>query len=350
MSNVRSLKVGPWSFLINAKTWLWTGITLLVTVVLWLYSLGVGDYPLSIAEVTQVLLGGGTPLERLVVIDWRLARSLVALVIGLALGLSGAITQRIAQNGLASPDILGISRGATAFVVSLMVFTGSTSSAILTYVGIPLAAIIGGVLTAVVIWLLSLKGGLDMYRLVLVGIGVNAALAAYVTYLLTVTDLNTAAAARVWMVGTLNGRSWDQLWPTLVVLLLCTVVLVRLSVYLPILELGRDAAQGLGVSLNRVNLILLFIAVTLAAVTVSAVGPVGFVAFVAPQIAAKIVGLGSPPPALAAATGALLVVGSDLVARAAFPWEVPVGIVTSAIGGPFLIWLLWRQNRIARGK
>ncbi|MDO4927751.1 MAG: iron chelate uptake ABC transporter family permease subunit [Corynebacterium sp.] len=346
VSNPSQLRLGRVSILVNRKHMLFSLFFLIATIVVWLYSLGVGDYPLSISEVISVLFGGGTTIERLVVIDWRLARSLVAIVVGLALGLAGAITQRIARNGLASPDILGISRGATAATVTLMVFSGGLSSALLTYVGIPLAAIIGGVLTAIAIWLLSIKNGLDMYRLVLVGIGVNAVLAAYVTYLLTVTDLNTAAAARVWMVGTLNGRGWDQLWPTLAVLVLCALIMLRLSVHLPILELGTDAAQGLGVSLNRINLILLFISVALAAVTVSAVGPVGFVAFVAPQIAAKIVGIGTPPPLLSAILGAFLMVTSDLIARAAFPWEVPVGIVTSAIGGPFLIWLLWRQNQL----
>lgn len=346
MSQLKTVRLGRLSFLVHRKNLLFTGITLLLTLLVWLYSLGVGDYPLSISQVVQVLAGGGSSIERLVVIDWRLARSLVAIVIGLALGLSGAITQRIAQNGLASPDILGISRGATATTVTLMVFTGGTSSAVLTYVGIPLAAVIGGVLAAILIWILSLKGGWNMYRLVLIGIGVNATLAAYVTYLLTVTDLNTAAAARVWMVGTLNGRGWDQLWPTLVVLVLSCVLLVRLSLTFPILELGGDAAQGLGVSLRRVNLVLLFASVALAAVTVSAVGPVGFVAFVAPQIAAKLIGVSAPPPALSAAMGAFLMVTSDLIARGAFPWEVPVGIVTSALGGPFLIWLLWRQNSI----
>ncbi|MCM0174694.1 FecCD family ABC transporter permease, partial [Corynebacterium diphtheriae] len=179
----------------------------------------------------------------------------------------------------------------------------------------------------------------------LVGIGVNAFLHALVTYMLAATDLNTAAQAKVWMVGSLNGRTFGQLWPTLAVLVVSSLVLLRISVHLPVLELGEDAAQALGVPLKAVNATLLVVAVALAAVTVSAVGPVGFVAFVAPQITARLAGTGAPPLAASAAMGALLVVAADLAARGAFGWEVPVGIITSVIGGPFLIWLLFTQSR-----
>ncbi|MFN1814958.1 FecCD family ABC transporter permease, partial [Corynebacterium diphtheriae] len=191
----------------------------------------------------------------------------------------------------------------------------------------------------------SRRGNVDMFRLVLVGIGVNAFLHALVTYMLAATDLNTAAQAKVWMVGSLNGRTFGQLWPTLAVLVVSSLVLLRISVHLPVLELGEDAAQALGVPLKAVNATLLVVAVALAAVTVSAVGPVGFVAFVAPQITARLAGTGAPPLAASAAMGALLVVAADLAARGAFGWEVPVGIITSVIGGPFLIWLLFTQSR-----
>ncbi|MCM0142532.1 FecCD family ABC transporter permease, partial [Corynebacterium diphtheriae] len=209
----------------------------------------------------------------------------------------------------------------------------------------PRAALVGGLVTGGAIWALSQRGNVDMFRLVLVGIGVNAFLHAIVTYMLAATDLNTAAQAKVWMVGSLNGRTFGQLWPTLAVLVVSSLVLLRISVHLPVLELGEDAAQALGVPLKAVNATLLVVAVALAAVTVSAVGPVGFVAFVAPQITARLAGTGAPPLAASAAMGALLVVAADLAARGAFGWEVPVGIITSVIGGPFLIWLLFTQSR-----
>ncbi|WP_269319742.1 FecCD family ABC transporter permease [Corynebacterium vitaeruminis] len=194
-------------------------------------------------------------------------------------------------------------------------------------------------------WALDRRQGVDTYRLVLVGIGVNAFLHALVTYMLAATDLNTAAAAKVWMVGSVNGRTFDQLWPTLAVLAACSLVLARIAYHLPVLELGDDLASSLGVPLKKVNATLLVVSIVLAAVAVSAVGPVGFVAFVAPQLALRLTRASAPPLAASAVVGALLTCASDLVARSAFPWEVPVGIVTVVIGGPFLIWLLWQQSK-----
>ncbi|MHD0006453.1 iron chelate uptake ABC transporter family permease subunit [Corynebacterium diphtheriae] len=187
---------------------------------------------------------------------------------------------------------MGINQGATVAAVAVLV-TGGASGALGAYVSVPLAALVGGLVTGGAIWALSRRGNVDMFRLVLVGIGVNAFLHALVTYMLAATDLNTAAQAKVWMVGSLNGRTFEQLWPTLAVLVVCSLVLLRISVHLPVLELGEDAAQALGVPLKAVNATLLVVAVALAAVTVSAVGPVGFVAFVAPQITARLAGTGA---------------------------------------------------------
>ena len=345
MSSLGQLQAGRLSLLVHKRATIATVIVLLVCLLVWLASLALGEYTLTFSQVVTVLFGGGLDIERTVVIDWRLARSVVALAVGAALGLSGAITQIIARNGLASPDILGISRGASAVAVALMVFSGGASSTIMSAIGLPFAAMIGGLFTACLIWLLSHRSGSDMFRLLLIGIGVNAALQALIIYMMATTDLNTAAAAKVWMIGTINGRSFEHLWPTLCLLIVALIVLLRLSIYLPVIALGADAAQGLGVPLKKVNVTLLLISVALASVTVSAVGPVGFVAFVAPQIAARTARVGSPPILLSTAMGAALLSSADLAARMAFPWEVPVGIVTAAIGGPFLIWLLLRTSR-----
>lgn len=344
---MKYLSLGKFSFLYHPRTQAWTTAIVVASALVWVISLGIGEFPLNPAEVIGVLAGGGNKLERTVVIDWRLARSLVGLAVGAALGLSGAITQRIARNGLASPDILGINQGATVAAVAIMVFGGSAGAggAFGAYVGIPLAAMAGGLATGAAIWMLSRRGGVDMFRLVLVGIGGNAFLHALVTYMLAATDLNTAAAAKVWMVGSLNGGTFEHLWPTLGMLVVCGLVLARIAIDLPALELGEDSAQALGAPLKKINAALLIVSVLLAAVTVSAVGPVGFVAFVAPQISARLARVGAPPLGASAAMGALIVCVSDLIARCAFGWEIPVGIITSVIGGPFLIWLLWQQTR-----
>lgn len=345
MLSLATMQVGNASLLIHRRSTIATVMVTSLCVLIWTASLALGEYALTLSQVVAVLLGGGLDIERTVVIDWRLARSVVALAVGAALGMSGSITQIIARNGLASPDILGIGRGASTVAVALMVASGGATSTIMSTIGLPVAAMAGGLVTACAIWLLSRHSGSDMFRLLLIGIGVNAALQAVITYMLATTDLNTAAAAKVWMIGTINGRDFEHLWPTLCLLIIAFLVLLRLSIYIPAISLGADAAQGLGVPLKQVNITLLIVSVILSSVTVSAVGPVGFVAFVAPQIAARIARVGAPPILLSAAMGAALLSSADLAARIAFPWEVPVGIVTAAIGGPFLIWLLLQTSR-----
>ena len=128
------------------------------------------------------------------------------------------------------------------------------------------------------------------------------------------------------------------------VLVVATAALVRLSTHIPLLALGADTAQGLGAPVRRISGVLIVLAVVIVSVTVAAIGPVGFVAFVAPHIAARLARTQFPPVALAAMCGASLMAAADLIARTAFPWEVPVGIVTAAVGGPFLLWLLMRKS------
>ena len=158
---MKYLSLGKFSFLYHPRTQAWTAAIVVASALVWVISLGIGEFPLNPVEVIGVLAGGGNKLERTVVIDWRLARSLVGLAVGAALGLSGAITQRIARNGLASPDILGINQGATVAAVAIMVFGGSAGAggAFGAYVGIPLAAMAGGLATGAAIWMLSRRGG-----------------------------------------------------------------------------------------------------------------------------------------------------------------------------------------------
>lgn len=333
------VSLGPATLRYHRRGAVCAGVMVLVCAALVVASVFLGEFDLHVHQVVDVLRGGGSRIERTVVVQWRLARCLVALAMGAALGIAGAITQTVARNGLASPDVLGISRGASVAAVVVLVVAGTTGP-----VGVPLAAMCGGLLTAGVIWLLSRGTGTGVYLLLLIGIGVSATLQAVTVYLLTATDLNTAAAAKVWMIGTVNGRTTEHLWPTLVVLVVATAALVRLSTHIPLLALGADTAQGLGAPVRRISGVLIVLAVVIVSVTVAAIGPVGFVAFVAPHIAARLARTQFPPVALAAMCGASLMAAADLIARTAFPWELPVGIVTAAVGGPFLLWLLMRKS------
>jgi iron complex transport system permease protein len=313
--------------------------------------LAVGDFPIPVAEVVRTLLGGGDAGQRFVVMELRLPQTVVAVAVGAALGLAGALTQTVARNPLASPDILGVTAGAAFAAVAVIVaaggsgYGGGLATGTLQGVGLPIAAFAGAMATAAVLYALSWRRGLDIQRLVLVGIGIGATLTAGTSYLLVNARIQDAASAQVWLSGSLTLRGWEHARPVLLVLLLTVPLALVLVRSLNALLLGDDTARALGLRLQLTQLGVLVVAVALTSVSVAAVGPLGFVAFVVPQVALRLTG-GSRPPLLAAMVlGGVLVVGADLVTRAVLPFALPAGIVTAAIGAPYLIWLLVRTNR-----
>jgi iron complex transport system permease protein len=224
-------------------------------------------------------------------------------------------------------------------------YGGGLISGTLQLVGVPVAAFAGGLVTATLLYLLSWRRGIDGQRLILIGIGLGFVLTAMTSYLLVHARIQDAASAQIWLNGSLNARGWDQAWPllwTLAVLVPLALLLVR---SLNAMQLGDDSARGLGVRLQVTQLLTLVAAVGLASVAVAAVGPLGFVALIVPQIALRLTA-GSRPPMLASMVlGACLVVGADVVTRVVIPFSLPAGLVTSVIGAPYLIWLLLRSNR-----
>ena len=309
--------------------------------------LAFGDFPLPLTDVVTTLLGGGDAGQRFIVLELRLPQATVALATGAALGLSGALTQTFARNPLASPDILGVTQGASAGAVAFIVLTGTgaASGAVVSGLGVSGAALAGAFGTATLLYLLSWRRGIDGQRFVLVGIGLGSALTALTSWLLVRARLQDALSAQTWLTGSLTARGWDQGVPVLVALAVLLPIALVLTATLNVVLLGDDPARALGVRLQLTQLLMLVVAVVLAAVAVAAVGPLEFVAFVVPQLALR-VGGGSRPPLLASAVfGGALVLTADLVARVVLPFSVPAGVVTSAIGAPYLIWLLLRTNR-----
>jgi iron complex transport system permease protein len=207
-------------------------------------------------------------------------------------------------------------------------------------------AVVGGVATAVLVYVLAYRGGVQGYRLVLIGIGIAAMLVAVTDYLLTRSTLEEAQAANVWLTGSLNGRGWEHVRPVgaaLAILLPATALLAR---QLRMLELGDDVARALGVSIERSRLALILVAVLLAAVATASAGPVVFVALAAPQIARRLTGASGPGVACAALVGAALWLGADFASERVFgPTQLPVGVMTGVGGGLYLIWLLRREWR-----
>ncbi|MER7014944.1 iron chelate uptake ABC transporter family permease subunit [Saccharopolyspora sp. NPDC000359] len=347
----RPARLGPFSGVLRWRPLLalFGGLVLLLAV--FVLDVGLGEYQISPLEVLQTLLGGGDRAQQIIILELRLPRALTALLVGAALGLSGAIMQTLARNPLASPDMLGITWGAgtaATLVIVLGGTAGSVAGALADY-GLPLVALVGGLLTGVAVYGLAYRRGVDSYRLVLVGVGVSA-LAGNATYwLLTVGDVNEAGRALVWLTGSLNARGWEHVVPTAIAL--CVLVPLTLigSHVLSALQFDDDTVRGLGVRMDLSRGLLLLAAVVLASIATAAAGPIQFVALATPQIALRLARTSRPPMLASMVFGGALVVGADVISRTAFgALELPVGIVTAILGAPYLIYLLVRRYREVR--
>lgn len=340
---VRVARIG-WSARVDLRAVAVTLVTAALAIVVFAWSLAVGDFPVPIGDVAAVLLGRGGEDADFVVGTLRLPRGLAGLLVGAAFGLSGAILQRVARNPLASPDIVGVNAGAAAaatFVI--VVLAGSTAQ-------VTLGALAGALGATAAVYLLAHRRGVTGHRFVLVGIGVTAILTSATSYLLTQAEVFEARRATVWLVGSLHGRTWEEVRPLLVTLAVLVPAALALARHLRALELGDDAARGLGTRVELVRGGLLAVAVALAAVATASSGPIGFVALVSPQIARRLVRARTAALLPAAAVGALLLTASDLAGRRLFaPTELPVGVVTAVLGAPYLLLLLARANRIGSG-
>ncbi|CAL9650614.1 putative siderophore transport system permease protein YfhA [Streptomyces sp. enrichment culture] len=338
------VRLGPLSFVWRPWTVLVTVLLAATAFLLFCLSIGVGDFPIGLSRVVATLLGRGEQVDEFVIMDLRMPRALAGLVVGVALGVSGAITQSVARNPLASPDVLGITSGASATAVFLVTVSGGTAAAIVDSVGLSAAALAGGLGTGLLVYFLAWRRGIDGLRLILIGISVSAVMEAVTTWLLVRADIRDVAQAQAWLVGSLDNRSWDEVRPALWGTLVLLVVVAAVAFQFKPMHLGDDVAAGLGVRYSAVRAVLLLCAVLLAGLAVGAAGPVPFVALVAPQVAMRLARCPTPPTVASGAVGALLLVGADLVARTALPVSLPVGVVTAAIGGPFLVHLLVRAN------
>lgn len=267
---------------------------------------------------------------------------LVAALVGLALGISGAIMQGLTRNPLASPDILGISAGAGLVAVTLMVVFQDVPSGV-----IPLAAFGGALLIAVLIYLLAWRGGDSPLRLILVGIGLGAVTGALTSLMITFGDIYDVQRALIWLTGSVYARSWDEFGALLPWVIVFAPLAFLLARDLNTLTLGEEVARGLGTRVAWQRGLLMLTAVALAGATVAAAGTIGFVGLMAPHIGRRLVGpdhIGLLPTA--GVIGALIVVAADLVGRTLFaPIELPCGLITAAVGAPFFIYLLWQQRQ-----
>jgi iron complex transport system permease protein len=290
-------------------------------------------------EVIRVILGQQVPGASFTVGELRLPRASLGLLAGFAFGIAGVTFQTMLRNPLASPDIIGITWGASAAAVVGIVVLSLNDTAV------SAIALAGGLVTALAIYLLALRRGFSGARLILIGIGVAAMLQSVVSWVLSRASDWDVPAAMQWLAGSLNGATWQNMAPLAIASLVLLPVMFALSRDLDVLRLGDDAAAALGVRVSASRLVLMLGAVALLAMATAATGPIAFVAFMAAPIAGRLLGPGAPLMLPAGLVGALLVLVADVVGQFAFDTRFPVGVVTGALGAPFLIYLLARTTR-----
>ena len=311
-----------------------------VTIVL--LSLCLGEEFSSPSRVLMVLFGGGDSSSQFVIGTLRLPRILMAAMVGAALASSGLVLQSMIGNPLASPDIIGITGGASAAAVCFLSFFASA----LGLIWLPVFAIVGALVAALLIYGLAWNSGVTPMRLVLVGIGISSVMGAVTTFVIAVSPLATSITAYIWLTGSVYGASWNEVQALFPWLLGSWPLALYLARRINTQELGAPLATGLGVSVQRLRLALLFLSVIMAAPAIAYAGAVGFVGLIAPHIARRFVARSfAQLLPVTALIGACLVMLADLCGRLLFqPLDIPAGVFVSAIGAPFFIYLLYRQR------
>lgn len=291
------------------------------------------------ATILRVLTGADVPGAGFTILELRLPRAVLAVLAGLCFGLGGVSFQTTLGNPLASPDIIGISTGASAaavFAIVILSLTGTTVSVI---------AVAAGLGVALLIYVLSWQQGVAGARLILVGIGIAAMLQSITAYVLTQAPSWSLQEALRWMAGSLNGATLSQALPLFAALLVCGGLLLSQARNLEALRLGDDAAAGLGVRIGRTRIVVICSAVVLVAFATAATGPIVFVAFLSGPIATRLSRTGTAPLIPAACVGAILVLGADYAGQFLLPARYPVGVITGVLGAPYLVYLVIREGR-----
>lgn len=322
-------------------------ILLAVAIVVFVISTGTGEMNIHPLNVLQVLFGGGTESDRLVIQSFRLPRIIVALLVGMGLAVAGGILQGMIRNPLASPDMLGITGGATvAVVLFLTIFSDQAHALTVSIHWMPLAAFIGATCAAFLVYFLAWKNGVSPIRLILIGIGIMALMKALTTMMMILGPIYKASQATIWITGSVSTSTWNNVvvlapW-TLLFLLIAWVYARNINIQ----ELGDDLATGLGGNVQRQRFTLLMISTALISGSVAFAGGIGFVGLMAPHIARRLVGssFGSLLP-VSALIGGIVVMVADLMGRTLFsPLEIPAGVFTATIGAPYFIYLLYKMR------
>lgn len=347
--SIRTLRVGDVSLRMDPRAvsvWVGTIVLLIAAAVV---HLALGGSAIEPSAVLAALLGNGSDASNyLAVTEFRAPRTVAAVIVGACLAASGAITQTVARNPLASPDILGVTSGAALGAVAVLVAAGGGAAGLsgaTANVGMPAAAFTAGMVSGAAVYLLAYRRGIDSFRLILVGLGVSGLATSLTTWLLTLGDVSSTAQALTWMMGSLNGKDWTLVQPMGAAAIILLLAAAFISHQLFVTSLGDDTATSLGVRLGLVRVVALTIAVLLASLATVVAGPLSFVALASPQIARLLTRGVVPPVNVAMIVGAIFVLVSDTLASRALPVALPVGVGTAVLGAPYLIYLLIVASR-----
>ncbi|MFI6520293.1 FecCD family ABC transporter permease [Spirillospora sp. NPDC050679] len=330
------------ALLVERRTLALAAVLAALIAALGLLGLCYGQSWASPSEVVAALAGRGE--FEVVVRDWRLPRVLAAMVFGASLGIAGAIFQNVTRNPMGSPDVIGLDAGAyTGALVALTLLSGTATQ-------LSLASVAGGLAVTAVIYLLSRESrgagasSLSGLRLVVIGIAMNAILYAVNSWIVLRAELDVAIAAVGWNAGSLNGVDWDDLPIPFAIIGALAALAAACAQPMHQAALGDAVAATTGVRLDRLRLLLVLAGVGCTATVTAIAGPIVFIALAAPQIGRRLARAPGVPLLPAALTGAVLLQGADLAAQMLLaPVALPVGVVTTAIGGCYLIWLLTRE-------
>ena len=328
-------------------------IALLILVVLLVISFAVslcwGSYKVSIGEVVWTLLGKGTKLQNTAILSIRLPRLLVGMFVAIALSTAGAILQTITKNDLADTGIIGINAGAAVAAVIFITYqTGAYYSELgpLSIFVLPFMAIVGAGITSFVIYMLSSRKGIKPKRLLLIGIGINAGLNAFISFVTFRGGVGDYNRVLVWTSGSLWGSGWSYVKVIMPIVLLMFIIVFLNHKKLDVLNLSDEVAISLGLNLEKERKKFLSFAVILAGTATAFAGNIGFLGLIAPHIARKLVGAYHKNFVMVSASiSVIIMLLADAVSRNLFsPIEIPVGITVSLLGVPYFIYLMMKEN------
>lgn len=311
-------------------------------------SISLGTMSISPFDLIKTLLGNGTSSQNIALFTIRIPRIAIAVLVGGALAVSGAILQSVTNNNLAEPGILGITTGSALFVIIYIYMTNGKN-----YYGItpftiytmPVIALLGGVFAAAIIYILAWKKGINSTRLLLMGIAINSGFSAIIIIAQLRFEIKDFNKILMWTSGSIWGSSWSYVFAVTPIILFFICLSFYKSRYLDLFNLGDETSIGLGVNVENERLILIAIAVALAGAATSVAGSVSFVGLMSPHIARKLTGPKHKYLVISSMfIGMILVVVSDTIARNLFaPIELHLGIVVSIIGVPYFIYLMIKE-------